>query len=323
MNLKRFAAYHGGSWRRRAASHQKEFGKIWTAAGADSEFATLKEVLLYRCPKNPPRISRPEKVQHLNPLDWSKLRREISSLGQTLERNGVRVRRLSADAFDDFKPNLMFARDLFFMTPWGAVLGRMASMVRAGEEKWAQLALAQAGVPVVCMIRGSGTFEGADALWLSPKLVVVGVGNRTNQEGCRQLRDFLAEFKVRVVKVRLPKKVQHLLGLLQIVSADKALLRTQIADPQLLKILKRSGYRVISVEETDEVLYRQAMNVLTLAPNRVLMPSRCPNFRDFLLHNRIEVAGELPISQLLNAAGGIACTVQPLKRNLRLRSKSR
>jgi N-dimethylarginine dimethylaminohydrolase len=63
-------------------------------------------------------------------------------------------------------PNLIFMRDLFLMTPEGVLLGRPASTVRAGEERWAQLGLARAGVPLVGAIRGVGSFEVADALWV-------------------------------------------------------------------------------------------------------------------------------------------------------------
>lgn len=316
MKLSRFSAYQGGSWKSRRLSHEQECGSLWTPSGANSEYQELKEVLLYQPPKSPPKLRSPERIQHLRPIDWKILKRELALLSAVLKKNGVRVHPLKAEAFDDFKPNLMFARDLFFMTPWGAVLGRMASSVRAGEEKWAQLALSQLGIPLVCMIRGHGTFEGADALWLSPKKVLVGLGNRTNAEGFRQLKNFLAEFGVKALAIRLPKKVQHLLGLLQIVSPCQALLRIEICPPRMKRLLEASGFQVIGVKESVEVVELQAMNVLTLQPGLVLMPSDCPDFRELLLRNRIVVRAEVPISQLLNAAGGIACTVHPLRRNL-------
>jgi N-dimethylarginine dimethylaminohydrolase len=223
------SAYHGGSWQDRRTSHAEDQRRHWGNHGYDSEFARLKHVQLYIPPKKDLKIASPEKVQHLRAIDWKTLRREFASLEKVFRRNGVRVSKLSADSFDKSSANLMFTRDHFFMTPWGAILGRMASPVRAGEEKWAQKSLAEAGIPILEMIRGRGTFEGADALWLSSRLVVIGLGNRTNREGFLQIKKLLREFDVEVRSVRLPREVQHLLGLLQVVAPRLALLRSTIA----------------------------------------------------------------------------------------------
>jgi N-dimethylarginine dimethylaminohydrolase len=242
---------------------------------------------------------------------------ELSLLAKALSKNGVEVCWLEADWFPSPRPNLMFVRDQFMMTPWGALLGRMASPVRAGEEKWAQLALARAGVPVLWTVRGRGTFEGADGLWLSPSTVAVGVGNRTNAAGFEQVRHVLREFGVTVVPVPLPRSVQHLLGLLQIVSPEKVLLRTEHASSGLRRLLSRHELEIIPVPESEEVVSRQGMNVLTVAPNRVIMASGCPRLHALYERNGIKILAEAEISQLVNAAGGIACASAPLFRSSR------
>lgn len=314
--LRDFSAYHGGSWSPRKLSHEKECAKssYWSPHGTNTEYQRLREVLLYKAPKRPPAIKSVEKAQFLAPVDWKKFRREMMHLKSVFKENGVKVNLLDGDPFPSPPPNLLFIRDHFFMTPYGAILGRMASSVRAGEEKWAALALARAGIPILHSIRGRGTFEGADALWIRPNLVIVGVGNRTNAEGFRQVKRLLAEFKVKCVSIQLPKEVQHLLGLLQIVGPKCAILRSSIADPKISRILRKQAYKILAVHETEEVTHRQGMNLVTLSPGRVIMADGCPELKSRLSEFGVRVVAELPISQYINAAGGIACATGILHR---------
>lgn len=310
------SAYHGGSWTDRTESHSKEMAqkKYWPLGGCRSEYETLKHVLLYSPPQNPTPISDPEKSQHLRALDWKKLKTEADHLRDVFQKQNIQVHTLSADTFKNAPPNLMFCRDHFFMTPWGAVLGRMASPVRAGEEKWAQLALAQAGVPIAQMIRGTGVFEGADALWFDQNTVAIGIGNRTNMEGAQQLTHFLNTEGVDTVLVPLPKSVQHLLGLLQIVDRQTALVRASLIDDTLSSVLKTKFTQIIVVPETREVTELQGMNVVCVGPRQVIMAANCPSLRALYESHNIHVMAEVDISQYLCAAGGIACATGILER---------
>jgi N-dimethylarginine dimethylaminohydrolase len=82
----------------------------------------------------------------------------------------------------------MFMADVFVMTPSGAIIGRPASEVRAGEERWAARAIAAQGMPIVRGVGGDGTFEGADLMWLNPKLALVARGLRTNDAAFAQIK---------------------------------------------------------------------------------------------------------------------------------------
>ncbi len=310
------SAYHGGSWLYRESSHRDEVanGTYWTPSGAPSEFAPLHGVLLYTPPSVPIHIAHPEQAQHLRAIDWETLRAEYKNLKSIFEQHDVRVHDLAADLFPESPPNLMFTRDLFFRTPWGAVLARMASPVRAGEEKWAQLALAQAGVPLLGMIAGTGLFEGADALWLDAHTVGIGIGNRTNSSGALQLQEILKPYGVSTLLLPLPKSAQHLLGVLQIVDTDTALVRTSILEDSAVEILRSRFANIIEVPEISEVTEKQGMNIVSLGPKKIIMAANCPALRELYLKNKMEVAAEVEISQYLNAAGGIACATGILSR---------
>jgi N-dimethylarginine dimethylaminohydrolase len=250
-------------------------------------------------------------VQHLEAVDWARLRREMLNLKRVFLRLGVEVWTVSSahlpDGLNRATPNLIFARDLFFNTPEGAVISRMASHVRAGEEKFAAAALARQGVPLRGLIGGRGLFEGADALWLDARTVAVGVGARTNRSGFLQLRDILHTQGVRAVAVPMPRGVQHLLGLLQIVARDLAVIRIDKAPPTLIRLLKRRGFELIPVRESAEVQPGQGMNFVTLGPRRVLMADGCPRLREQLENAGLRIAATASIPQLRRAAGGLAC----------------
>ncbi|HMP42844.1 MAG TPA: arginine deiminase-related protein, partial [Roseiflexaceae bacterium] len=66
-------------------------------------------------------------------------------LADTYRRLGVEVHYMQPG--DAATPNLYFARDHFFMTPQGAIMSRMGSAARAGEERFSA-AVAPSKVPI-------------------------------------------------------------------------------------------------------------------------------------------------------------------------------
>lgn len=314
--MTRPAAFQGKGWKPRAAAHQAELsGGVWASWRVDSEYKPLEAVILY-CPGNELRtIKNPNAVQHLARIDPPAIKREFGRIAAAFRRLGVKVFFLpSAFPGQPAKHNLMYVRDLFFNTPEGAVLSRMASKVRAGEEKYAAVALAENAVPIVRTISGRGHFEGADALWLDQKTVLCGVGNRTDDEGFRQLRESLKGQGVEAISVPLPREVQHLLGILQIVDAKRAFLRSRIAHPKIFELLLRRGFSIVQVQETAEVTERQGMNIVTVAPRKIVMPAGCPNLKQTFRSAGVAVMAELDVRQILRGAGGLACATGILSR---------
>jgi N-dimethylarginine dimethylaminohydrolase len=314
------AAYQGAGWKDRTGSLADDLSGrrgIWAPWRVGSEFGRLEAVLLY-CPGPEMRAVRsPNAIQHAGRIDPSAVRREYARIASVFGRLGAKVLfipRAFADRPWPKKHNLMFVRDLFFNTKEGAVVSRMASAVRAGEEKYVSLALAAAGVPILHTMSGRALFEAADALWLDSRTVVCGVGGRTNGEGFRQLSDVLRRQNVRTIAVPVPRGIQHLLGILQIVDARRALVRAEMAPARLVSLLKARGFSLLRVPETEETIDRQGMNVVTVAPGKIVMPDDCPDLKRRYIAGGLIIAAEVDIRQIRRGAGGLACATGILSR---------
>lgn len=287
-------------------------GRVWSSCGADSEHNRLVRVLLAIPGLGGDLGTEPDALLMLDRPDLASMGSQHRSLAEAFVTAGVdvatcRPRRPLA--------NFLFVRDLFLMTPAGAVVGRPAPAVRAGEEREIARVLAELGVPILRTIVGNATFEGADALWLRSNLVAVGVGQRTNIDGFRQLAGTLGELGVDCVSVGLSNGEQHLLGTVGIIDTDLAITIRDRTPERLAELLGASGREVVAVDGDDEILALRGLNFVTVAPRRVVMSAGCDRLRALLADLGVE-AQEVDISEYLKAAGGIACATGVLHRAL-------
>ncbi len=100
-------------------------------------------------------------------------------------------------------------------------------------------------------------------------------------------------------------RTQHLLGIVQIVDRDLALLRHEIADPEIGRLLESLGFFVVPVPESEEVATRQAMNIVTAAPRTIMMTAGCPETKALYQRAGITVAAEVELTQLLRGRAGL------------------
>lgn len=306
------SAYGGDGWQPRATTTRQEIGRLWAACGIDSEWATLRAVVLHRPGAELAASADPAAVNMLAPLDLARAQAQHDGIADAYRRAGVTVYRLDPDAVP--RPNQMFMADLFFMTPEGAILARPASQARAGEEREAARRLAALGVPIVRSVSGRGTFEGADALWLDPRTVILGRGLRTNDAGAAQVAAVLAEMGVAVVQVDLPYGAMHLMGMLRIVDRDLAVAWPGRFALRGVEALRERGYRVAFLPDTREARDGYALNFVTLGPRRVLMAAGNPTTEAFLGDLGVACV-TTPVDELGKAAGAIGCLTGVLHRD--------
>jgi N-dimethylarginine dimethylaminohydrolase len=279
--------------------------------GMNSEYDKLFSVILYKPGIEIENYPNPAGILHLRCIDHSALMLEFDTIIASFEALDITVTLIDPTPVDSdvwYRYNMMYCRDLFFMTPHGAILASMASTVRANETIYAARSLGALGIPLLRTVSEDGRFEGADALWLREDLVLVGVGNRTNRAGYLQVRDALFEQGVECVSIpSYQMYTQHLLGSVQIVDKDLALVRHEIVDPEVMSLLERQGFFVVKIPENLEVQTRQAMNIVTVAPRTVFMSTGCPNTRQLYQEAGLTIAAELELTQLICGAGGLAC----------------
>lgn len=307
------AAYGGDGWQPRSRSLSGELGNIWGACGVNSEWASLKVVLLHRPGAELAASADPNAVQMVEPLHIEKAQAQHDALAQAYRDNGVTVHYVNPPATPS--PNQMFCADLMFMTPEGCILARPASDVRAGEERQVAAALARIGAPILRSISGRGVFEGADAAWLSPQKVIVGRGIRTNTAAIHQMQTVLGEMGVEVVSVDMPIGTMHLQGMLRFADHNLALAWPVRLAYAAVETLHAEGYRVEFLPDVAEAIHNAAFNFVTLGPRKILLAAGNPVTQRFYESLDIECV-TVAVDELYKAAGSIGCLSGIVEREL-------
>ena len=307
------ATYGGPGFQLREADHAADVaaGQLWRRVGVVNEWGRLREVALARAPQTLEHVEDPDAWHMLRRPDRAAIDRELDALARLYARLGVGVHRLGPAP--DTPPNFLFLRDLVFTTPWGCVVGRPASPVRAGEARSAQAGLAALGVPLLGLPTGTACFEGADALWLDSGTVLLGTGRRTNDAGAAWLRGLLMPQEVVVETAALPLGVQHLLGTVVLVDRDLALVDIERVPEAVLRLLEARGFGLVRLSPSAELREGRSMNVVVVGPRALVMPAGNPETRAAFVGAGIEV-WETPVGACLAAAGAMGCMTAVLRR---------
>jgi N-dimethylarginine dimethylaminohydrolase len=276
-----------------------------------TEWSPLKAVLLHRPGPELDELADPDQAQMLAPLDAGRAREQHDALAQAYRDAGVTVHYVEPAKTPP--PNLMFVADLMFMTPEGAIVGRPASTVRAGEERWVARRLADLGIPILRTVRGAGTFEGADALWIDPQTALVATGLRTNAEGAVQVASLLREMGIEVIQVGLPYGAMHLMGTLRFADRDLAIAWPGRVPYAAVEALRVRGYTVLFIPHEGEAVCGMALNFVTLGPRRIVMAAGNPITQAFYEEAGI-ACQTVEVDEIHKAAGGIGCLTGILER---------
>ena len=307
-------AYGGPGWQARETSSREELGSVWGACGLDSEWRPLRQVLLHRPGPELQRISEdPTSSLMLDTIEPAGISHQHDGLAEAYRKAGVEVSYVQPPVVPP--PNQLFSADLFAMTPEGAILGRPASRVRAGEERWVARALAELGIPILLSVRGNGTFEGADLMWLGPDVAMLAEGFRTNGEGAVQVRALLKDLGVRVMTTHLPPGTMHLMGQLRVVDSDLAIVWKDRLPEASVDELRSLGFEIAYVPDEEEARTGFALNFVVLGPRKILMPAGNNISEAFFQDLGIECLA-VDVARISKAAGSIGCLTGILERAL-------
>ncbi|MBS1253055.1 MAG: N(G),N(G)-dimethylarginine dimethylaminohydrolase [Anaerolineales bacterium] len=308
------AAYGGAGWSPRAKSSREEIGEIWGTCGVTVEWSRLKAVLLHRPGPEMDALTEPNALHMLDLPNVDRAREQHDAIAQAYREAGVAVHDVEPN--ETPPPNLMFVADLMFMTPEGAIVGRPASTVRAGEERFVARRLADLGIPILRTVHGAGTFEGADAMWMTPETVLLATGLRTNPEGAAQVTSLVREMGADVVQVGLSYGTMHLMGQLRFADRDLAIAWPGRVPFAAVDALRCNGYEVLFLPDEGEAVRGMALNFVTLGPREILMAAGNPITQTFYADAGI-TCHTVEVDQLLKAAGGIGCLTGILERSKR------
>jgi len=143
----KMAAYGGDGFQRRNKGIKQEIGEIWGHCGLNCEWTRLKAVLLHRPGRELDIAGVADKMLMDEVPDWETARKQHDLMAQAYRDAGVKVTLIEPK--ESPPPNQLFMADLFFMTPEGAILGRPAGQIRAGEERHVAHSLAHLEIPIL------------------------------------------------------------------------------------------------------------------------------------------------------------------------------
>ena len=197
--------------------------------------------------------------------DPARLAAEHEAFRVLLAEAGAEV--VVAAAATEPNPDAIYAYDPALVSDLGAILLRPGKERRRPEVAAMEADLAKAGVPVAARLEPPATAEGGDTLWLDERMLLVGLGYRTNGAGARALAEALPG--VDVVNLDLPHfrgpgEVLHLMSFLSPLDQDLALVYLPLMPTRLVQLLQARGVDLVEVpaEEYDGM----GCNVLALAP---------------------------------------------------------
>ncbi len=286
--------------------------KLYGDFGVDSEVGKLRSVLMRRPGKEIEGITDPAAVAMKEIWDVEKVREQHDALAEIYRNNGIQVHYI--EDMDPNLPNAIYARDLVFMTPEGAIIARPAAECRMGEEVYAARQLAKIGVPIIKTINGDGLFDGACGLWLDRETCMLGYGKRCNPSATAQVEEELRNMGVKnLIKVEIPRGMAHLDSFMAIADLQVALVLKWAAPDTIYRELEERGFNIVDIPDFEE-FGRFCQNFVALEPGKIVMPTGCPK-----TVNALEKAGveciQLDVSEIMKGNGAIHCMTAFLKRD--------
>lgn len=298
---------HGGTgWIERSTSNIEEIGKIWEICGVSSETDPLRHVLLKKPGKELYSIDNPSNILWTKKMDYEKALYQHEQLAQVYRENGVLVTHIETGDQCEF-PNLIYVRDTFTMTPQGVILSRLASKIRAGEEKIVAASLSAMGIPIIATPINNMKIEGPDILIVNSDLVFLGVGLRTNIEAIQYVSMILKlQGFSDIVIIQTTYGCGHLDGVVNLINSKYAAIVPQRASYTLYEELKKHGYSIVELINKSEIDSYMSINFVSVNEETLIINQGANEA--IKLYNKCGVRCiETDVSELTNGGGSVHC----------------
>ena len=223
--------------------------------------------------------------------DPGALAKEHAGYLSALEAAGLSVHILPA--LEDF-PDSVFVEDPVLCLGRTAVLLRPGAASRLGEVAAIEPALGPL-FPALARIEAPGFVDGGDLL-LTERELVIGLSQRTDAEGARQLADIAAQQGLSARQVAAPAGVLHLKSACAVLDEETLLVTKALAESGVF-----SGYRCLVVPEGEDY----AANAVRVN-DMVLLAEGYPATAEMLVRAGYQVIA-LPTVEVRKLDAGLSC----------------
>ena len=304
---------HDGPLRARAPEGGTPALEAW---GVDSEYGTLREVLLgpvesfHWMADNAAYSSIVrDTLRKGHRFDKQLAVRQYREMVEAYEDAGVTVRALEVN---ELTPYQVYARDSSFMTPFGAAVCQLANPRRRGEYAEVLRFYLGNGIPVYDMV-SAGNFEGGDFNIIAPGSVLVGyTGFRCEEVAARQVGGWFEREGWEVKYAPIDSFYVHIDLMVCMLAEKAAAVCLDTTEPEIVHWLEAKGIEIVpaSFQETMAL----GCNVVALGGDRVLSTAAATG-----LNARLRALGfavyDPDMTMFTWAGGGVHCMAQPLRRD--------
>ncbi|MEQ1520472.1 MAG: arginine deiminase family protein, partial [Aestuariivirga sp.] len=212
---------------------EAHWGRAW---GINNDVGRIRSVLVHRPGKEMDVIDPKKRIESIGSFGdlkagWyfqsdtmpqvSEMQAQHDALVAALRAKGVEVHHVDGDAAGRIKS--CYTRDPLIMVKGGAIICRMGTRVRRGEELAITRTLARLGIPILRTLSGSALMEGGSFAWINERTAVIGCGIRVNREGAEQVGEVLKRQGVELLIIDLFGYDLHIDGSFQMIGKDLAI----------------------------------------------------------------------------------------------------
>jgi len=298
------------------------WGRAW---GINNDVGRIRSILMHRPGREMDIVDPTKRIDSIGSFGdlkegWyfqsdtvppiSEMQAEHDNFVKTLEAKGVEVHHVDGVAGNRMKS--CYTRDPLIMVQGGAIVCRMGTRIRRGEELAITRTLARLGIPILRTISGNATMEGGSFTWLNSTTCAIGCGIRVSREGAEQVRDVLKTQGVELLIVDLAGYDIHIDVNFMMIDKDLALLNPFGLPYSFLLKLKELGIRWIETSPADDPWI---INSLAIAPGELLMPEGATNKTLDALAAHGVTWTTIPYSKMQLNGGGLHCSTTPLIRD--------
>ena len=225
--------------------------------------------------------------------DFARVNEQYQNYCDALERCAVELTILEADPAH---PDSTFVEDTAVLTRKTAILARPGARTRESEVSGIRAPLAQF-FSSFAEIKAPGTVDGGD-ICEAEKHFFIGLSQRTNEDGGRQLAEILAGegYTSSFVDIGKMKSLLHLksgvayIGRHHLVVTAEMASRKEFAEYDLIRVKAEESYAANCIRVNDHVL----------------IPAGCPALKSDLEHLGYSVIA-LEMSEFQKMDGGLSC----------------